>query len=83
MIASLIRKKCIQQVKEQGCNANDRDLDGASCLHFAATNGRASVVAWMMKEGGAKVTLDNLGGSPLHNAAELGHFEVLNLVMRY
>ncbi|CAG2189469.1 unnamed protein product [Mytilus edulis] len=68
-------------VKEQGCNANDRDLDGASCLHFAATNGRASVVAWMMKEGGAKVTLDNLGGSPLHNAAELGHFEVIKALL--
>ncbi|CAC5386445.1 unnamed protein product [Mytilus coruscus] len=68
-------------VKEQGCNANDRDLDGASCLHFAATNGRASVVAWMIKDGGAKVTLDNLGGSPLHNAAELGHVEVIKALL--
>lgn len=64
------------QVTEQGCNPNDRDLDGASCLHFAATNGRAAVVAWMIKTGKAKVSLDNLGGSPLHNAAELGHYEV-------
>jgi len=29
-----------------------------------------------MKEGGAKVTLDNLGGSPLHNAAESNQLQV-------
>ena len=38
----------------------------------------------MVKEGGAKVTLDNLGGSPLHNAVELGHYEVnIYFYMKY
>jgi len=29
-----------------------------------------------MQRGGAKVTMDNLGGTPLHNAAELGLLKV-------
>ncbi|WAR15214.1 ESPNL-like protein [Mya arenaria] len=51
-------------------NANDRDFDGVTPIHFAASQGHAQVIDWLMKVGGAKVTLDNLGGSPLHNAAE-------------
>lgn len=58
------------QVTEEKCNSNERDFYGATPLHYAASQGHALIIDWLMREGGAKVTLDNLGGSPLHNAAE-------------
>lgn len=61
---------------DQKCNVNERDFDGASPLHYAASLGHIEVVRWLLTQGGAKVTLDNLGGSPLHNAAEVGHLKV-------
>lgn len=64
------------QVDEEKCNPNDRDFDGATPLHYAASQGHALVIDWLMKLGGARVTLDNLGGSPLHNAAENNQEEV-------
>ena len=63
-------------MQDQKCNVNERDFDGASPLHYAASLGHAEVVRWLLTEGGAKVTLDNLGGSPLHNAAEVGCLKV-------
>jgi len=64
------------KVGENKCNSNERDFDGATSLHYAASQGHAAVIDWLMKEGGAKVTLDNLGGSPLHNAAESNQLQV-------
>ncbi|XP_035828393.1 espin [Aplysia californica] len=68
-------------VKEDGSNPNDRDFDGATPLHYAASRGHAHLVCWMMRHGGFKVTLDNLGGSPLHNAAELGEMQSVQALL--
>lgn len=64
------------QIKDQGLNPNERDFDGATPLHYAASQGHKDIVQWLMKEGGARIILDNLGGSPLHNAAELNQNQV-------
>ncbi|XP_033764061.1 espin-like isoform X2 [Pecten maximus] len=80
--AQLGRLECIKWlINDQKCNPNDRDFDGASPLHFAASRGHYKVIDWLMKEGGAKVTLDNLGGSPLHNAAELGQLQCVQTLL--
>ncbi|XP_053378616.1 espin-like [Mercenaria mercenaria] len=68
-------------VGEEKCNANDRDFDGETPLHYAASQGHALVIDWMMKMGGARVTLDNLGGSPLHNAAESNQTECVKVLI--
>ena len=54
---------------------NEPDFDGASALHFAAGRGYVRVVEWMLLHG-ASITQDNLGGSPLHDAAEHGQVKV-------
>ena len=54
---------------------NDRDFDGATALHFSAGRGHYRVVDWLLGHG-ATPLLDNLGGSPLHDAAEHGRLEV-------
>ena len=64
------------QVQEENCNPNERDFDGATPLHYAASRGQYKVIDWLLREGRAKITLDNIGGSPLHNAAETGQIRV-------
>lgn len=53
----------------------DRDGDGATTMHFAASRGHAKVLSWLLLHGGEIVT-DNWGGTPLHDAAENGELEV-------
>lgn len=57
-------------------NPNERDFDGTTPLHYAASKGHSHVIEWLIKEGGARIILDNLGGSPLHSAAQLGQNKV-------
>lgn len=53
----------------------DRDNDGASAMHFAASRGHSKVLSWLLLHGGEIVT-DSWGGTPLHDAAENGELEV-------
>lgn len=53
----------------------DKDGDGASSMHFAASRGHAKVLSWLLLHGGEIIT-DNWGGTPLHDAAENGELEV-------
>lgn len=53
----------------------DRDGDGATAMHFAASRGHAKVLSWLLLHGGEIVT-DNWGGTPLHDSAENGELEV-------
>lgn len=54
---------------------SDRDGDGATAMHFAASRGHAKVLSWLLLHGGEIVT-DNWEGTPLHDAAENGELEV-------
>lgn len=40
------------------------------------------MLQWLVKHG-AKVEKDELGGTPLHDAAEHGQIEVLRLMLKY
>lgn len=53
----------------------DKDGDGATAMHFAASRGHTKVLSWLLLHGGEIVT-DNWGGTPLHDAAENGELEV-------
>ena len=67
---------CLFQVQEAHCNPNERDFDGATPLHFAASCGQTKVVEWLLQMGGANITIDRTGATPLHNAAEIGQLQV-------
>lgn len=54
---------------------SDRDGDGATAMHFAASRGHAKVLSWLLLHGGEIIT-DSWGGTPLHDAAENGELEV-------
>lgn len=53
----------------------DRDGDGATAMHFAASRGHAKVLSWLLLHGG-EINTDSWGGTPLHDAAENGELEV-------
>ena len=53
----------------------DRDNDGATGMHFAASRGHAKVLSWLLLHGG-EIVMDSWGGTPLHDAAENGELEV-------
>lgn len=53
----------------------DRDGNGATAMHFAASRGHAKVLSWLLLHGG-EIVSDSWGGTPLHDAAENGELEV-------
>ena len=53
----------------------ERDNYGATALHFASSRGHSGVVRWLL-DNGASCDKDQLGGTPLHDAAEHGQLEV-------
>ena len=58
-----------------GLKVNNRDFDGATPLHLAASQGHVDVIAWLL-DNGAEMTTDALGGTPLHDAAQQGQLQV-------
>ncbi|XP_056629152.1 espin isoform X1 [Triplophysa dalaica] len=58
----------------------DRDNDGATAMHFAASRGHTKVLSWLLLHGGEMV-MDNWGGTPLHDAAENGELECCQILV--
>uniref|UniRef100_A0A671NIX4 Espin like b n=1 Tax=Sinocyclocheilus anshuiensis TaxID=1608454 RepID=A0A671NIX4_9TELE len=57
-----------------------QDKDGATALHFAASEGHHRIVECLLLMG-AKVLKDLWGGTPLHDAAENGELECCRVLL--
>ena len=57
-----------------------RDGDGATPLHFAASKGHLSVVKWLVFHGAKADDKDNFGKTPIDDAAENRHGDVVELL---
>ncbi|NXC74368.1 ESPN protein, partial [Anhinga anhinga] len=59
---------------------SERDAEGATAMHFAASRGHAKVLSWLLLHGG-EITTDSWGGTPLHDAAENGELECCQILV--
>ena len=57
-----------------------RDGDGATPLHFAASKGHLSVSKWLVCHGAKADDMDDFGKTPIDDAAENGHGDVVDLL---
>eukprot|EP01033_Poteriospumella_lacustris_P019067 gene19067-13759_t len=71
-------------IRVYGNSANERDDNGLTCLHIAATCGHFET-AQMLLDHGADVTLPDResGWTPLHRAVYFGHVKVVLLLISF
>ena len=76
---------------QAGTSISERDHEGASALHYAARYGQVNAVQFLLdrdpeqihvKKNGSDDWLPG-GGTPLHEAAEGGHSEVIKCLLRH
>jgi ankyrin repeat protein len=60
---------------------DQKDLTGATALHWAATNGHESILPILIKRGANPDTADRAGHTPLMMAAMNGHVRIVNLLL--
>merc|ERR1712200_130233 len=59
----------------------EKDEHDWSMLHYAASYGRTFAVDLLLKHGANVNIQDNLGWTPLHNAARIGKLELIKLLL--
>ena len=68
--------------REIGCDSNDTNSEGLSCLHMAAQHGHLPLVRYLIEEVGSDMTLeDEHGRSPTYLAAGGGHLDILKYLI--
>ena len=70
----------LQELRHEGESLSAADNDGRQPIHFAARDGRLSVVEWLHKQGVPLSAADNDGIQPIHYAAKEGHLEVVQFL---
>lgn len=75
----------LQDLAKQGhLDAAVRDLQGASCLHYAARGGHDHILRFLLEDADQRgVVQCEVGATPLHDAAALGHLSSLQYLVRH
>ena len=67
---------------EIGCDPNDTNSEGLSCLYLAARKGHLPLVRYLIEEVGSEVTLEDEHGRPsTYQAAGGGHLDILKYLI--
>ncbi|PUZ67787.1 hypothetical protein GQ55_3G462400 [Panicum hallii var. hallii] len=72
---------CRFLVEESGLDVNSVSGEGRLPVHCAAAGGSDSVLRYLLDHGGDPAVPDHRRSMPLHDAAELGHFEAVRLLL--
>lgn len=70
----------IRRLRVQGADLDAADYDGRTALHLAASEGRARVVAYLIRRGVNPAPVDRWGNTPLDDARRGGFTEVERLL---
>jgi len=70
----------IRRLRVEGAALGGADYDGRTALHLAASEGRAAVVAYLLRHGVDRAPVDRWGNTPLDDARRAGHDAVLELL---
>ncbi|KAG9137578.1 hypothetical protein Leryth_019769 [Lithospermum erythrorhizon] len=76
----------LQQLKSlirAGADPNNKDYDGRSPLHLAASRGFEDIVLYLIQERVQNSTKDNFGTTPLLEAVKNGHDRVASLLVKH
>eukprot|EP00731_Ephydatia_muelleri_P029522 Em0021g45a len=77
------KTSCLEYlVSTVGMSIRIRADDGATAAHFAAAGGQVQCLEWILDHGGSAYDRDDLGGTPVHDAADQGQTVVLKTLMR-
>lgn len=70
--------------KQARLDAGSRDLQGASCVHYAARGGHDHILRFLVEDAGQRgVIRCEVGATPLHDAAALGHLSSLQYLHKH
>lgn len=70
------RSPNMQAVIDAGADANWKDANGRTFLHFAAVNGRADIVDVLLKKGAIADVYDHMGETPADAARIFGFVDI-------
>ena len=72
----------VRSFVEQGISVDSRDSEGRTALHYAAMQGKADVVEFLLSRGADVNAKDkDFGFIPLHHAASGGHKDVVEMLL--
>ena len=84
LILSAVRHRSVealQKLKDLGVDLDTRHWNGNSALHEAARSGEKELVAWLIRSGANVSATNDSGEGPVAEAASMGHFDVLWLLL--
>ncbi|XP_071572585.1 uncharacterized protein [Temnothorax nylanderi] len=74
--------QAVQRLLKDGADANDKDIDGRTPLHYAVNSGQASVVNFLLENGADVTQVTNKGNTPLHTATSKGYKEIVEVLLQ-